>query len=210
MKFKAVVFDMDGVLIDARDWHYRALNQALSPFGLEISEHDHAKRFNGLSTTTKLRILSNEKGLPRELHQTIFNIKQDRTFRIASEKCFPILEHQVLLSRLQKLGLKIGVYTNSIRATAEYMLDRANISKYLDTLITNQDVDKHKPEPEGYLLACKNLGLSPKDVLVIEDGEYGKIAARNAGCEVFEVEGPWEVNIDNISKAIAGLINVQH
>lgn len=210
MRFKAVVFDMDGVLIDARDWHYRALNQALSPFGLEISKSDHEKRFNGLSTNTKLKILSDEKGLPKELHQTIFNIKQDRTFRIASEKCFPTLEHQILLSRLKKLGLKIGVYTNSIRATAEYMLDRANISAYLDALITNQDVEKHKPDPEGYLLACKTLGISTKDVLVIEDGEYGKIAAKNAGCEVFEVKGPWEVNIDNISREIAELINVQN
>ena len=198
---------MDGVLIDARDWHFRALNQALSPFGLEISEFDHKKRFNGLSTSTKLEILSKEKGLPKELHKTIFNIKQDRTFRIASEKCFPTLEHQILLSRLKNLGLKIGVYTNSIRATAEYMLDRSNISPYLDTLITNQDVEKSKPDPEGYVLACKNLGCSPKDVLVIEDGEYGKLAAKKAGCEIFEVEGPWEVNIDNISKEITELIN---
>lgn len=207
MKYKGVVFDMDGVLIDAREWHFKALNQALYPFGLEISDYDHEKRFNGLSTNTKLRILSEEKGLPKELHQTIFNIKQDRTFRIASEKCFPILEHQILLSRLKSLGLKIGIYTNSIRATAEYMLDRANISTYLDVLITNQDVEKNKPDPEGYLLACKKLGISPKEVLVIEDGEYGKTAALSAGCNLFEVNGPWEVNIDYISEEIEELIH---
>lgn len=198
---------MDGVLIDAREWHYSALNQALSPFGLEISPEDHEKRFNGMSTKTKLGILSEEKGLPQEMHQTIFNIKQDRTFRIASEKCFPTLEHQILMSRLKNLGIKIGVYTNSIRATAEYMLDRSNITNYLDALITNQDVRKTKPDPEGYLIACEKLGVLPKDVLVIEDGEYGKAAARKAGCKVFEVDGPWEVNIDNISKEIAELIN---
>lgn len=98
--YKAVIFDMDGVLIDARDWHFNALNQALEPFGLEISRFEHENRFDGLSTKTKLNMLSEEKGLPREMHEAIFNIKQDRTFRIASEKCYPRIEHQILLARL--------------------------------------------------------------------------------------------------------------
>ena len=58
--YKAVLFDMDGVLIDARDWHFDALNDALRPFDYQISLTDHQERFNGLSTRVKLEILSEE------------------------------------------------------------------------------------------------------------------------------------------------------
>jgi len=205
--YKAVIFDMDGVLIDARDWHFNALNQALEPFGLEISRLEHETRFNGLSTKVKLNMLSEEKGLPREMHEAIFNIKQDRTFRIASEKCYPKIEHQILLTRLAKLGIKLAVYTNSIRDTAKYMLDRSNVSKYIEILITNQDVKKQKPDPEGYLLICSKLNIDPKDTLVIEDGKYGIEAATRAGCNVLAVSSPSDVNIDNLSTKINELLS---
>jgi len=205
--YKAVIFDMDGVLIDARDWHFSALNQALEPFGLDISRYEHETRFNGLSTKTKLNILSDEKGLPREMHEAIFNIKQDRTFRIASEKCYPKIEHQILLARLAKLGIKLAVYTNSIRDTAKYMLDRANISKYIEILITNQDVKRQKPDPEGYSLICDQFKISPTDTLVIEDGKYGIEAATKAGCNVLAVSSPDDVNIDTLSVEINELLS---
>jgi HAD superfamily hydrolase (TIGR01509 family) len=205
--YKAVIFDMDGVLIDARDWHFNALNQALEPFGLEISRFEHENRFNGLSTKTKLNMLSEEKGLPREMHEAIFNIKQDRTFRIASEKCYPRIEHQILLARLAKLGIKLAVYTNSIRDTAKYMLDRANVSKYIEILITNQDVEKQKPDPEGYSLICNKLNVIPADVLVVEDGKYGIEAASKAGCNVLAVSSPDDVNIDTLSAKIDELLS---
>ena len=204
--YKAVIFDMDGVLIDARDWHFSALNQALEPFGLDISKYEHENRFNGLSTKTKLNILSEEKGLPREMHEAIFNIKQDRTFRIASEKCYPKIEHQILLARLAKLEIKLAVYTNSIRDTAKYMLDRANISKYIEILITNQDVKRQKPDPEGYSLICDQFKISPTDALVIEDGKYGIEAATKAGCNVLAVSSPDDVNIDTLSVEINELL----
>jgi beta-phosphoglucomutase len=205
--YKAIIFDMDGVLIDAREWHYSALNQALEPFGMEIGLTEHAEKYNGLSTKTKLKMLSEEKGLPTQVHDVIFNIKQDRTFRIASEKCFPDVNHQVLLARLRKMNLKLAVYTNSIRDTAIYMLDRANITPYMDVIITNQDVVNHKPSPEGYILVCNKLGISPSEALVIEDGEFGKKAAYSAGCDVLEVDGPSDVSLDNLSLRIKGLIN---
>ena len=65
---KAVIFDMDGVLIDAREWHYEALNRALRLFGMEISRTDHLTTFDGLPTRRKLEMLSSTNGLPVELH----------------------------------------------------------------------------------------------------------------------------------------------
>ena len=209
MIIKAVVFDMDGVLIDAREWHYLALNQALAAFALEISESEHGKRFNGLSTAQKLRILSQETGLPKEMHPIISEVKQDRTLRLAATFCYPNVQHQILLSRLKSIGLKLGLYTNSIRQTTEYMLRHAQIDKYLDSIVTNQDVTNPKPAPDGYLLSAMNLGLLPSEILVVEDGEYGIQAAKAAGCHVLEVAGPDDVSIELLMKYIPQLNGVK-
>jgi beta-phosphoglucomutase-like phosphatase (HAD superfamily) len=73
-RIKAVIFDMDGVLIDAKEWHYEALNRALTVYGFGISRHDHLATYDGLPTNTKLEILSREQGLPRSLHGVIYRL----------------------------------------------------------------------------------------------------------------------------------------
>ena len=193
---KGVIFDMDGVLIDAREWHFEALNLALEPFGLAIPRDQHLLRFDGLSTKQKLEILSSETQLPSLLHDTISRVKQDRTLRIAAERCFPEVAHQILLSRLLKSGFKIGLYTNSIRKTTEFMLTYANLIQFIHVITTNEDVPKPKPAPDGYLQTCAALGLHPGEVIVIEDGEYGITAAKDAGCRVLKVEDPTDVNLE--------------
>jgi beta-phosphoglucomutase len=206
MTITAVLFDMDGVLIDARDWHYKALNMALEPFGYDISPIDHETRFNGLSTKSKLEILNNEFGFPKDLNEIVNAVKQDRTLRIIAQKCFPIIPHQILLSRLKSCDVKIGVVTNSIRLTAEAMLRHAGVFDFLDILVTNQDVKQHKPDPEGYLLAMKKLKVEPSNTVVIEDSDYGIEAAKAAGCTVIEVDGPENVSLEILFHLIPELL----
>ncbi len=206
IEFKAVIFDMDGVLIDARDWHYWALNEALEPFGVFISRIDHENRFNGLSTARKLEILTEELNLPIELHSIISKVKQDRTLRIAAKNCYPSIAHQILLNRLKLKGIKIGLFTNSIRETTEFMLMRAGLLNLFDSIITNQDVSLPKPSPEGYNLAMKQLGVEPRATLVVEDGHYGKLAAEAAGCTVMLVKGPTDVTLELLTSRIPELL----
>ena len=99
MKIKAIIFDMDGVLIDAKDWHYEALNKALRLFGLEISRYDHLVTFDGLPTKDKLILLSMESNLPESLHSFINEMKQIYTMEIVYAKCKPTFYHQYALSR---------------------------------------------------------------------------------------------------------------
>jgi beta-phosphoglucomutase-like phosphatase (HAD superfamily) len=202
---KAVLFDMDGVLIDAREWHYEALNEALEIFGLTISHEDHLSRFNGLSTSTKLKMLSEEENLPYDLHEMIGAVKQDRTLRIAAKNCFPNVSHQILISRLRNLDVRVGLVTNSIRQTTEFMLEYAGILKFLDVVITNEDVKEGKPSPEGYLKAMELLGVRPEETLIVEDGDYGIAAARAAGSKVLIVDGPADVGLELLIPEIKGL-----
>jgi HAD superfamily hydrolase (TIGR01509 family) len=187
---------MDGVLIDARDWHYDALNEALRIFGVEINRSDHLSRFNGLSTRKKLDMLTSDGLVPSELHEAIQSIKQDRTLRIAAQKCFPIVSHQVLITRLKVLGIKVGLVTNSIRKSSEFMLEYAGLLKFMDVVVTNEDVLEGKPNPAGYLLAMQKLQVLPSETIVIEDGEYGILAAEAAGASVIKVSDPFEVSLE--------------
>jgi beta-phosphoglucomutase-like phosphatase (HAD superfamily) len=187
---------MDGVLIDARDWHYDALNEALRIFGVEINRSDHLSRFNGLSTRKKLDMLTSDGLVPYELHEAIQSIKQDRTLRIAAQKCFPIVSHQVLINRLKVLGIKVGLVTNSIRKSSEFMLEYAGLLKFMDVVVTNEDVLEGKPNPAGYLLAMQKLQVLPSETIVIEDGEYGILAAEAAGASVIKVSDPFEVSLE--------------
>lgn len=197
---RAVLFDMDGVLIDAREWHFQALNEALGIFGYNISQDDHMSRFDGMTTKSKLIVLSQEEGLPPQLHSLISEVKQDRTLRIAAALCYPNMQHQILLSRLKTIGVKIGVVTNSIRSTTEFMLNYAGIMKYLDVLVTNEDVSEPKPSPEGYKKAMKSLGINPSATWVVEDGHYGLLAAEEAGANVIKVISPEDVQLELFTK----------
>lgn len=195
-RVKAVLFDMDGVLIDAQEWHYEALNEVLDIFGFEITREMHEDRYDGLSTSKKLEMLSTEVGLPRHIHGMINRVKQDRTLRIAAQRCFPNVAHQVLISKLKKNGIKVGVVTNSIRQTSEFMLTYAGINELLDVLITNQDVIEAKPDPSCYLLAMNKLGVTPDQTIIVEDSPYGIAAGTASGAKVIKVGSVQDVNLD--------------
>ncbi|WP_413282520.1 HAD family hydrolase [Vibrio sp. MA40-2] len=201
-KIKAVIFDMDGVLIDAKDWHYDALNKALEIFGLTISRHDHLTTFDGLSTGEKLRMLSKVHVLPESLHSFINEMKQQYTMDITHQLCKPIFHHQYALSKLKENGYQIAVASNSIRNTVKVMMDKSSLMQYLDFYLSNQDVDKGKPDPEIYNLAISKLGLTPQECVIVEDNDHGLKAAKASGANVLKVDTIHDVNFDNITKFI--------
>lgn len=201
-KIKAVIFDMDGVLIDAKDWHYDALNKALEIFGLSISRHDHLVTFDGLSTGQKLKMLSKTYVLPESLHSFINEMKQQYTMDITYQLCKPVFHHQYALSKLREQGYKLAVASNSIRNTVKVMMEKSALIDYLDFYLSNQDVTRGKPDPEIYDLAIKRLGIDPSECIIVEDNENGLRAAKASGAHVLKVETVHDVNYENISQFI--------
>lgn len=197
-RIKSVIFDMDGVLIDAKEWHFEALNQALGLFGMEISRYDHLVTFDGLPTRKKLEMLTLERGLPVGLHNLINELKQQYTMKMVHAKCTPLFAHQYALSRLCAMGLSVAVCSNSIHDTINVIMQKTDLMRYLKFFLSNQDVEQSKPDPEMYYLAISRLGLRPDECLIVEDNPNGILAAQRSGAHVMQVSSVDEVNLENI------------
>jgi len=198
-----VIFDMDGVLIDAKEWHYEALNKALGLFGMEISRHDHLVTYDGLPTRMKLQMLSMERGLPVGLHDFISIMKQQYTMELVYSHCKPKFHHQYALSRLRSMGYKLAVCSNYIHKTVETMLDRSALLPLFEFVLSNEDVVDPKPAPEMYTKCIELLGMSPDQCLILEDNEKGIKAALASGAHLLRIYSVDDVDLSVILKGIA-------
>jgi len=194
---KLIIFDLDGVLVDACEWHRVALNQALKEIcDYEISLEDHYTTFNGIPTKVKLSKLSEMGHINPSQHELVYNRKQKLSIEII-EKNATLDETKInMIKELKNRGFVVACYTNSIRKTAYLMLSKIGVIDLLDYILTNQDVNKSKPDPEGYEFIVDFFKFKKEDVIIVEDSPKGKQAAYASGCNVIEVDNPSDVNID--------------
>lgn len=174
---RCVLFDLDGVLVDACDWHYEALNHAMQEvLGFRISREDHLSKYNGLPTLTKLRMLEVDECSARRVEE----LKQEYTLRKIYTKASVMREKQELHSYLKDKGIKIACVTNSVRKTAVAMLRQTGQYEYMDLIVSNEDVERNKPYPDCYNYAVEKLMVDPRHALCVEDSEKGIQAARSS------------------------------
>lgn len=197
---KAIVFDMDGVLVEAKDWHYEALNRALNLYGHNIGRDEHLDEYDGLPTRKKLEMLAERKGLDLPLHAVINDLKQMYTLDLVEAYCVPSPIQQEALKKLKEEGYKLGVASNSVRQSVETMMVRCELDGYLDVMLSNEDVERAKPDPEIYLKAAEKLGVAPEECLVLEDNKNGIEAARAAGTNVMVIKEVSDVNYGKIKR----------
>ena len=194
---KLVVFDLDGVLVDACEWHRIALNQALREVcNYEISLDEHYSTFNGIPTKVKLEKLTDMGILQKDQHMEVHDRKQELTIKTIEEHAEYRKEKVDMIKYLRKKGYFIACFTNSIRETATMMLDKTGVIEHLDYLVTNEDVENSKPAPDGYLFLVEKFNVNKNNVIIVEDSPKGIAAAKASGCNVIEVKNPGEVNID--------------
>jgi HAD superfamily hydrolase (TIGR01509 family) len=199
---KAVIFDLDGVLVNAKEWHYEALNQALAAHGYTIPHEEHLDIFDGLPTRQKLEILTQSQGLPPELYGPVMDAKQRHTMEKIEQLCVPYPPHETALATLRKLGYKLAVASNSSRQTVDTVLRLNKLAPYLEFALSNGDVKKPKPDPEIYTKAIQRVGFVPDECLAIEDNDKGIAAAKASGAHVMIVETIHDVTLDRILKSV--------
>jgi len=197
---KLVIFDLDGVLVEAKNIHYDALNEALGE-EYAISWAEHLSTYDGLKTNQKLEMLSERKGLPIELHKEIWEGKQKLTLQKLKE-LKPNQTLQSVMDALVEDGYKIAVCSNSIRKTVLTVLSKLGIMEFMDYIISNEDVQNSKPHPEMYWRAISKMGCLPEETLIVEDSPYGLLAANRSNAHVLRVKNPTEVTYTNIFKKL--------
>jgi len=199
-KIKLIIFDLDGVLVEAKNIHYDALNEALGN-EYAISWNEHLSTYDGLKTTQKLQMLSEKKGLPIDDHKTIWEDKQKLTLKKLSE----LTPNEILIDLMRALsesGYKLAVCSNSIRKTVLTVLSKLGIMEYMDLVISNEDVKNSKPHPEMYWKAISMMSCLPEQTLIVEDSPYGLLAASRSKSHILRVKNPSEVRFKNIIKKL--------
>lgn len=209
MEIKALIFDLDGVLVDTSDIHLAALNKALSfvGFNYHISAQEDLTRFGTIPTKEKLKILSQSHGLSEDLHSTIYNLKKQYTIEeISNLAVSQYLPANVVdaLSRLSK-EYKLYLASNTNYQFIFEVLNRGQLLQYFSDILSNQSVDRHKPHPEIYLKTFLKSGLAPDECLILEDSITGQEAAIRSGAHVMGIESPYQLNYDVIKSKIANL-----
>ena len=195
---KLVIFDLDGVLVEAKTIHYDALNEALGE-KYQIGWDEHLGRYDGLKTNQKLEMLTKEKGLPVEVYKEVWGKKQQLTLgKLNNLQQSPQLIE--CMDTLTKSGYKLAVCSNSIRRTVLTVLAKLGIIQYFDLILSNEDVKNSKPHPEIYWKAISQMECLPEETLIVEDSPFGLLAASRSRASVMRVASPKEITYININK----------
>ena len=207
-KTKLCIFDLDGVLIDSRELHYDALNNALGIVGKEyvISRDEHLSLYDGLNTTKKLQMLTERKGLPVSSYNEVWQNKQDATFNLVRGFCKEYFL-QTIFRKIKARGYKIAVASNSIRETVKLSLLSIGVMDEVDYYVSNEDVSRTKPYPEMYWKCMTAMNALPKNTIIIEDSHIGRQGALDSGAHLLAVENAKEVNSEYMIQRIDDLMN---
>jgi len=202
---KLIIFDLDGVLVEAKQIHYDALNQALEEIDAKfiITESEHLSIYDGLKTNQKLEMLTEYKKLPIEFYDKIWNRKQ----QITLEKLGDIQKNEqliMLFKKLKSLGYMLACCSNSIQNTVLLTLSKLGIHEFIDLVLSNEDVKSSKPYPEIYWKAMIEFNALPEETLIVEDSPPGLLAATRSGANILRVNNPNDLEIskffDKLSK----------
>jgi HAD superfamily hydrolase (TIGR01509 family) len=203
---RLVIFDLDGVLVNSRDFHYHALNNALKKIDEKyvVSREEHLSKFDGLPTTKRLKLLTETKGLPIEYYDQIWKDKQKETieiFKTVSKNDTAIS----IMKRLKENGWKIAVASNAVRETVITALDSIGVLKYVEYIMSNEDVKHAKPYPEMYWRCMIALNAFPKNTIIVEDSHIGRKAAITSGANLYAVKDADDLNEKRLFDIIEGL-----
>jgi len=202
---KLIVFDLDGVLVEAKQIHYDTLNKALWEIAKSdkyvISEAEHLSIYDGLKTNQKLELLTQNKGLHRDTYEIVWNRKQHLTIEAISQ-LQPDDRLIEVFKELRNKGYKLACASNSIRRSVLVMLAKIGIIEYMDLIISNEDVKNSKPHPEMYWKTMSMMGCLPEETLIVEDSPHGLLAASRSRANVLRVDNPYDLTLEKIENKL--------
>lgn len=177
---KAVIFDMDGVLIDSEPLHFKVDKMVLDKLKINESEY-YLDRFVGYTNYEMWKIIKSEHSIEKSIDELI-DLQMTTKLKYLEESEYkPIDGIKELLEELKRNKIPIGIASSSPRIFIEAVINKIGIAEYFDNWISGEEVEKSKPEPDVFLKAAELLGAKPVECVVIEDSRSGTIAAKRAG-----------------------------
>jgi HAD superfamily hydrolase (TIGR01509 family) len=201
MKYKAVLFDMDGVILDSEPLHVAAFQATLGRNGHELSGDSYKSHFAGKTDeegfTQYFAFINEEADVP--------NLMDEKTkdfLKLAGDNLIPYPGIVQLIKQLSK-EIPIALVTGSLRVEAEVALKACGIEDCFSVIVTADDISHSKPNPEGYLKALSLLNLDANQCVVVEDSPSGVKAALAAGIDCIAVTNTHSANeLDAAGKVV--------
>ena len=180
---KAVIFDLDGLLIDSEIVSYKIYKEILNQFGHSFSIEEYAQNFSGKTEVKNVTNLIDTYNLPWTVEVGLDNVLKVED-KFINEGIDLKTGVKKLLTYLKDKNLKIAIASSSTRDRALTILRQHNIVEYFDEFVFGNEVKKGKPNPDIFLKACDKISVNPEECLVLEDSESGIQSAYSANIPV--------------------------
>jgi HAD superfamily hydrolase (TIGR01509 family) len=200
---KAIIFDLDGVLVNSKHIHFNTFSKSVKQIAnISISWEEHTLSYDGLSTKQKLEKMKTSGLITQEQSDEIFKLKQEFTEKEINEQVVPRPYLISLLESLRAKGFILACASNCVRSTVNQFLRILEISDFFSAILSNNDVTSPKPSSEIYLKCFELLGLQPSECLICEDSIYGRLAAKNSGAHLLEIEDAEDLTFEKINAVL--------
>jgi beta-phosphoglucomutase len=182
---KAILWDMDGVIADSYSFHFAAWQETFAKRGIKFTKEDFTKLFGTRNDFIIGSIMGRE--LPERDVKIMVQEKEEKFRRKATGNIKPFPGAVRLLNAIKKGNFKLGLVSSTPKENIDLVLSELNLEGMFDCIVFGQEVSESKPSPQIYLLAARELEVTPNDCLVIEDSPLGVKAAKTAGMKCLAI-----------------------
>jgi len=185
---RAVIFDMDGVIVESENMHIEAEKQTLLKHGVRIS-NDELHTYTGTTAKFMFTELIKKHKLETTFEE-LFNEKEQILFELLEKETRPTKGIINLLKELKESNIKLAIASSSHRRLIGYVLKKLDITHLFDSIVSSEDINRSKPDPEIFLKSARRLNVEPAECLVVEDAKLGVDAGKSAGMKVIGFRNP--------------------
>jgi beta-phosphoglucomutase len=220
--FKAVIFDFDGVITDSEILHFRAFNQVLGQYGIELTKQEYYKTYLGFNDADCYGLLIHQ-GLLKAEHEQIGNLIEEKKQiykELAKTEGKMIEGVRDFLTLLEENSIPMSICSGSLLTEVEMVLEDTGLRHLFEVIVSGEQVRKGKPDPEGFLLTLKRLNnnvtlrpdenqnhILPGECIVIEDSHWGLEAAKAAGMHTIAVTNSYGAEQLSMAEKIVNQLN---
>jgi len=212
---RAVIFDFDGVITDSEILHFRAFNQVLAQYGIEMTTKDYYKTYLGFTDIDCYKLLIHQ-GLLKIDEQQIANLVEQKKLifeKLAKTEGRVIEGVRDFLKMLEQNNVPMAICSGALLTEVEMVLDEARLRNLFEVIVSAEQVKKGKPDPEGFLLTLQKLNenreeaITGNQCIVIEDSHWGLKAAKAAGMHTIAVTNSYDAEQLRMAEKVVAKLN---